>query len=76
MRTLGVVEHSLSVKEGGSDYTWRMYDVGGAVCLASLFLNYLCANFVFLARPGRFSLNITGSTFHACASETCLGSIL
>jgi hypothetical protein len=31
MRTLGVVEHALCVKQGGTDYTWRMYDVGGAV---------------------------------------------
>lgn len=30
MRTLGVVEHSLSVQHGGENYTWRMYDVGGA----------------------------------------------
>ncbi|KAG5640732.1 hypothetical protein DXG03_007379, partial [Asterophora parasitica] len=30
IQTLGVVEHALSVKQAGKDYTWRMYDVGGA----------------------------------------------
>ncbi|GLB36979.1 putative G protein alpha subunit [Lyophyllum shimeji] len=30
MKTLGVVEYSLSVQQAGRDYTWRMYDVGGA----------------------------------------------
>ncbi|KAF5385985.1 hypothetical protein D9615_002621 [Tricholomella constricta] len=30
MQTLGVVEHSLSVHQAGKEYTWRMFDVGGA----------------------------------------------
>jgi len=30
MKTLGVVEHSLSINQAGKEYTWRMYDVGGA----------------------------------------------
>jgi len=36
MHTLGIVEHSLSLQQGGKDYTWRMYDVGGAVRVFSL----------------------------------------
>ncbi|KAG6919341.1 hypothetical protein DXG01_006887 [Tephrocybe rancida] len=30
MQTLGVVEHQFLVHQAGKDYTWRMYDVGGA----------------------------------------------
>lgn len=38
MQTLGVIEHSISVHQAGVHYTWRMYDVGGAV-RAFLILN-------------------------------------
>jgi hypothetical protein len=58
MRTLGVVEHSLSVKQGGTDYTWRMYDVGGAVRLPLTCLTRFDELGVRLAWPGQLSPNI------------------
>ncbi|KAG6826382.1 hypothetical protein H0H92_016045 [Tricholoma furcatifolium] len=30
IQTLGVIEHQFVVPQAGQDYTWRMYDVGGA----------------------------------------------
>ena len=33
MQTLGVTEQCLSIRQSGTDYIWRMYDVAGAVRL-------------------------------------------
>lgn len=35
LQTLGVKEHSFEVGMGGIQYTWSLYDVGGAVRIAS-----------------------------------------
>jgi hypothetical protein len=58
MRTLGVVEHSLSVHQGGIEYTWRMYDVGGAVSLPLVCPTSSVSPGLCLAWPGQSSLNI------------------
>jgi hypothetical protein len=36
LRTLGIAEHSFDIHHAGADYTWLLYDVGGAVRLSLL----------------------------------------
>ena len=56
MQTLGVTEQCISIRQGGSDYIWRMYDVAGAVRLDITFLETVSNwNCLYQARAGQLS---------------------
>jgi hypothetical protein len=37
LQTLGIMEHCFPITMGGLSYNWKLYDVGGAVSLLSVF---------------------------------------